>query len=63
MSSYRRARIEGGLFFFTVTLSDRSSGLLVREIDRLRRAYGQANAKQPFETEAICILPDHLHAL
>jgi putative transposase len=35
----------------------------VREIDRLRRAYGQAKAKQPFETEAICILPDHIHAL
>jgi putative transposase len=63
MSNYRRAKIEGGMFFFTVTLTDRSSDLLVREIDRLRRAYGQAKAKQPFETEAICILPDHIHAL
>jgi len=63
MSRYRRARIEGGLFFFTVTLADRSSDLMVREIDRLRRAYRHAQAKQPFETEAICILPDHLHAI
>jgi putative transposase len=63
MSTYRRARIEGGVFFFTVTLADRSSDLLVREIDRLRRAYREAGTKQPFETEAICILPDHLHAL
>jgi putative transposase len=63
MSSYRRAKIEGGVFFFTVTLADRASGLLVLEIDRLRRAYREAKAKQPFETEAICILPDHLHAL
>jgi putative transposase len=63
MSNYRRAKIEGGLFFFTVTLADRSSDLLVREIDRLRRAYREVRTKQPFETEAICILPDHLHAI
>lgn len=63
MSRYRRARIEGGLFFFTIALADRSSDLLVREIDRLRRAYREVQAKQPFETEAICILPDHLHAI
>jgi putative transposase len=63
MSSYRRAKIEGGIFFFTVILADRSSDLLVREIDRLRRAYREAKAKQPFENEAICILPDHLHVL
>jgi putative transposase len=51
------------LFFFTVTLADRSDDLLVREIDRLRGAYRDASTKLPFETEAICILPDHLHAL
>ena len=39
MPRYRRAQIEGGAFFFTLTLADRSSDLLVREIDRLRRAY------------------------
>jgi putative transposase len=37
MSRYRRAKIEGGVFFFTVTLADRPSDLLVRHIDRLRR--------------------------
>jgi putative transposase len=63
MSRYRRAKIEGGLFFFTVTLADRSSDLLVREIDRLRGTYREVKAKLPFETLAICILPDHLHAL
>ena len=62
MSRYRRAKIEGGLFFFTVTLADRSSDLLIRNIGRLRRAYRAATAEQPFETEAICVLPDHLHA-
>ncbi|NVO16817.1 MAG: transposase [Rhodoplanes sp.] len=63
MSRYRRARIEGGLFFFTVALADRSTDLLVRHIDRLRRAYRVVQERRPFGTIAICILPDHLHAL
>ena len=40
MSRYRRVEIEGGTFFFTLTLADRSSDLLVRYIVRLRRIYG-----------------------
>jgi REP-associated tyrosine transposase len=63
MPSYRRAHIEGGVFFFTVVLADRSSHLLVQEIDRLRRAYRTVRERRPFETIAVCILPDHLHAL
>jgi putative transposase len=63
MTYYRRALIEGGVFFFTVTLADRSSNLLVREIDRLRSAYAVVKNKYPFETIAICILPEHLHAV
>ncbi len=63
MSWYRRTKLGGGVFFFTVTLADRSSGLLVRHIDRLRRIYGSVQKRYPFETIAICILPDHLHAI
>src|SRR4051794_27050104 len=63
MTWYRRARIEGGTFFFTVTLADRSSGLLVEHVDLLRLAYGRVHNRLPFETVAICILPDHLHAI
>jgi putative transposase len=63
MSRYRRAKIEGGVFFFTLAVSDRSSDLLVREIDRLRHTYAAVQKRLPFETIAICILPDHLHAL
>jgi putative transposase len=63
MSQYRRARIEGGWFFFTVTLADRSSNLLVQHIERLRKAYAAALRRDPFETVAICVLPDHLHAI
>jgi putative transposase len=63
MSRYRRARIEGGTYFFTLTLAERSSDLLVLHIDRLREAYRTVQQNRPFVTEAICVLPDHLHAI
>jgi putative transposase len=63
MSRYRRLKIEGGAFFFTLALADRNSDLLVRHIERLRRAYAEVEKRRPFETVAICILPDHIHAL
>jgi putative transposase len=63
MPQYRRARIEGGVFFFTVVLADRSSHLLVQEIARLRQSYRSARQRRPFETIAICVLGDHIHAL
>jgi putative transposase len=63
MSRYRRIKIDGGVFFFTVTLADRSCDVLVREVDKLRRIYGTIQDRYPFETVAICILPDHLHAV
>ena len=63
MPEYRRVRIEGGWFFFTVTLADRSTDLLVKHIEKLRTAYAAALKRDPFETIAICVLPDHLHAI
>jgi REP element-mobilizing transposase RayT len=63
MSRYRRAKVDGGVFFFTVALADRSSDLLLRHIDRLRRIYASVQQRYPFETVAICVLPDHLHAV
>ena len=63
MADYRRARFAGSTYFFTVVLADRSSTLLVSEIERLRRAYGTVQDRHPFETIAICILPDHIHAI
>lgn len=35
---YRRVRIEGGYYFFTVALADRKSDLLVANIDAFRAA-------------------------
>ena len=63
MPRYSRAKIDGGVFFFTVALADRSSDLLVRQVGGLRQAYRAAERLYPFETIAICILPDHMHAV
>jgi putative transposase len=63
MPRYKRAKVEGGSFFFTVTLADRSSDTLVDHIDSFRDAYRWAQQHHPFETIAICVLPDHLHAI
>jgi len=63
MSRYRRCLIPGATYFFTITLSDRSSSLLVDEIDRFRTAYRQVVSRLPVETIAICVMPDHVHAI
>src|ERR1700754_380088 len=63
MPQYIRARLKGSIFFFTVVLADRRSNLLIDEIDRFRHSYRIVQQGYPFETIAICVLPDHLHAL
>ena len=63
MPQYRRAKLKGSTFFFTVVLADRSSALLVDNIERLRKSYRIVRERRPFETIAICILPDHIHAI
>src|SRR5882757_3524421 len=63
MPRYLRAKIEGSVYFFTVVLAERPSNLLVDQIDRLRHIYQAVQQRRPFETIAICVLPDHLHAL
>lgn len=37
MVMYRRNRVPGGTYFFTITLRDRSSSILVDRIDDLRK--------------------------
>ncbi len=63
MSQYRRVRVNASSFFFTVVLADRSSTLLVDEIDRLRNVYRTVRERRAFDTVAICILPDHIHVI
>ncbi len=63
MVLYRRNRIPGATYFFTVTLSDRQSDLLTRHIDCLREAFRFIRRRRPFVIDAMVVLPDHLHAL
>src|ERR1043165_1673024 len=45
MPQYRRVKLSGGTFFFTVALTDRRDDLLVRQIERLRRVYHARNQR------------------
>lgn len=63
MVMYRRNVVPGGTFFFTVTLRDRRARLLVDHIDLLRAAYAGVKRQRPFRTDAVVVLPDHLHAI
>ena len=63
MVMYRRNRIAGATYFFTVTLRNRQSDLLVSHIDDLRHAFRTTKQKYPFTIDALVVLPEHLHAL
>jgi putative transposase len=63
MPDYRRNRLPGGTFFFTVNLLERSSALLVNHLDVLRDAVRTVRARQPFNIDAWVVLPDHMHAI
>ncbi len=63
MVNYRRSFVPGGTYFFTVTLANRKSKILVDHIDLMRNAIRVARQERPFHIDAIVILPDHLHAI
>ena len=63
MVHYRRNRIAGGRYFFTVTLHDRHSRTLTDHIDLLRMAFRDTQHRRPFVINAIVILPEHLHTI
>jgi REP element-mobilizing transposase RayT len=64
MTEYRRLRIRGGTYFFTLVAQDRRSILAGDQaVDALRQAFRRVMAERPFVVEAIVILPDHLHAV
>lgn len=63
MTNYRRLRLPGATYFFTVCLEDRSSAALIENIETLRWAYAKTIREMPVECHAMVILPDHLHAI
>jgi putative transposase len=63
MVRYRRNFLPGGTYFFTVTLADRRSTVLVDRVTELRAAFRAARRERPFAIDAIVVLPNHLHAI
>jgi putative transposase len=64
MSNYRRLRVPGGCYFFTVNVWERRDAtLLTRHIAPLRAAVRRVRAERPFTIDAWVVLPDHLHAV
>jgi putative transposase len=63
MVNYRRLKITGATYFFTVTLYDRTSTLLTDHVDLLQTAMQQTKSQHPYQTKAFVILPDHLHVI
>jgi len=63
MVRYRSNFVPGGTYFFTATLADRTSSLLVDHIGASRMAFRITRQERPFAIEAFVILPDHLHAI
>ena len=63
MTAYRRLRVPGGTYFITLALERRGSSVLVDHVDLLREAWAATARERPFVTEAVVVLPDHLHAV
>jgi len=63
MPEYRRNRVPGATYFFTVNLRDRRCDLLVTQIDALREAMRAVRKRSPFHVDAWVVLPDHMHCL
>ncbi len=63
MVAYRRNHHTSGIYFFTVTLNNRQSTLLIDQINILQKAIQITKFVKPYKTIATVILPDHIHAL
>jgi putative transposase len=64
MPNYHRVRIEGGVYFFTVVTFQRHPILTTTAARKiLHDAWKQTTQKWPFETIAVCLLPEHIHCI
>jgi putative transposase len=64
MPEYRRSKLAGGTFFFTVVTYHRYPILTTEESRHiLRAAWENVMKRYPFTIDAICLLPDHLHCI
>ncbi len=64
MPNYRRYRVLGGAYFFTVNLLERcSNNLLINHVESLRTVVRETRKRWPFQIDAWVVLPDHLHCV
>lgn len=64
MPNYRRARVSGGCYFFTLVAHNRRLVLTGENTRAALRAAVQAVCEEhPFRVDAWVLLPDHLHCL
>jgi putative transposase len=63
MPDYRRYRVPGGTYCFTLNLLERRTDLLVRHIKALREAVARTRAERPFHIDGWVVLPDHIHCV
>jgi putative transposase len=63
MVRYRRERVPGASYFFTLTLDDRRASTLVDHAPGLVDAVRAEQHRRPFTIVAMVLLPDHLHAI
>jgi putative transposase len=61
---YRRARIKGGTYFFTLnTFRRRRLFSNPANVELLRKAFRRVMKLHPFKIDAFVLLPDHLHCI
>ena len=64
MPNYRRTRVAGGTYFFTLVAHDRRPVLTSENLRAaLRAAIQMVRGEHPFHVEAWVMLPDHLHCI
>lgn len=64
MPEYRRSKEPGGTFFFTLVTFNRIPLFASpKNYENLRSAWKDVQTRHPFETIAVCVLPDHIHAI
>jgi putative transposase len=62
--NYRRARVAGGTYFFTVVTFMRQPILCDGDsIEKIKTAFKLVMRKRPFNVDAMVVLPDHIHCL
>ena len=64
MAEYRRPRIAGGTYFFTVNCAERRGiRTLTDNIEVLRQSFRKEKSRHPFSIDAMVVLPEHLHCI